>query len=80
MESLTLTGVALLVACVVGVVELLKALFARDWRTAVIIAGSAVVGFFVASAPEIGVTQLQGMVIGFAGSGSVNLVNRVGGN
>lgn len=72
-DGLVLTGVALLVACVIGVVELVKALFAADWRTAAIIAAAGVVGFLLGMAPEIGITSLQGMAVGFAASGVIKL-------
>lgn len=71
MEELVLGGVALLVATIVGVVEFIKALGDRNWRAAVIIAVAGIVGYFFGSMPEIGVTNLQGAVIGFAASGAV---------
>lgn len=68
--AILLTGFA------IGAVELVKALFDRDWRSAGIIAGAAVAGV-VASFP-LGIGWLVGLVGGLASSGVVTLAQNIG--
>ena len=83
-----LTGVALLVAAVIGAVELVKAFFETDantgawkpnWRTFAIIIIAGLVGSLAAVLPEINITALQGAVVGFAASGVITTANTIKG-
>lgn len=71
-------GVAavLLTGCVIGAVELVKALFDKDWRRAVTILISAIIGGAVS--PLIGVALIPGVVGGLAASGIITLVQNLG--
>ena len=73
MEGLVLTGVALLVGAVIGAVELIKAAISTEWRTVVIIVVAGFIGFIFGTLDEIGITGLQGMVVGLAASGVITL-------
>lgn len=72
MESLFLvTGM------VIGVVELVKRLFDRDFRAACIIAAAAAVGAAAGVFHVQGVDIATGIVIGLAGSGFVTIAAKV---
>jgi hypothetical protein len=74
MESLFITG------AVIGFVQLVKSLFDKDYRSAVIIAGSAVIGGIVG---YFGVDNLSiptGILYGLAASGTITTAKYLGGN
>lgn len=54
---------------IVGTVELIKRLFNKDYQSAAIIVGAAIIGALIA--PEVGVSWLGGLVMGLQGSGLV---------
>lgn len=54
---------------VVGTVEFIKRLFAKDFQTATIIAGAAVVG--AVGGHFLGIPLYQGLIIGLEGSGVI---------
>lgn len=78
LSALGIDGVAalLLVGFVMGFVELAKALYDREWRTAIIIAVAGAAGAVVA--PFIGLSVITGIVGGLAASGAVTFVQNVG--
>lgn len=67
----------LVTAMVIGVVELIKNLFDRNYRSACIIAGAALVGAVCGYFGVEGVTVPLGIVVGLAGSGAVTLAKRI---
>ena len=72
-----ITSYALVTFLVVGMVELIKAVFDRQYRTAVIILGAALVGgvcgyFGVQGLPDLA----TGIAVGLAGSGVVTAVSK----
>lgn len=67
----------LLPGCVIGAVELVKALFAKNWQTAVIIAVAAVIGGAVS--PLLEIDLILGVVSGLAASGAVTFAQNLGG-
>jgi len=73
-----LTGVVLLVAAVTGIVELVKRAVNFEWRAVAIIASAALAGFIIAPAAEIGLTALQGLVVGFGASGFITIAQNIG--
>lgn len=75
---LGIDGVAalLLTGFVIGFVELAKAIYDREWRTAVIVAVAAIAGGIVA--PFIGLEIVVGIVGGLAASGAITLVQNIG--
>jgi hypothetical protein len=62
---------------VVGLVEFIKALFDRDYRTAVIIAGAASVGALCGAFSIEGLTIATGIVIGIGASGVVAVAKKI---
>ena len=70
MTALILTGL------VMGASELVKRLFAKDWKAAVTIAVSAIIGGI--AGPMLGITVLQGIAYGLAASGYITLVQNIG--
>lgn len=70
MTALILTGL------VMGASELVKRLFAKDWKAAVTIAVSATIGGV--AGPMLGITALQGIAYGLAASGYITLVQNIG--
>jgi len=70
MTALILTGL------VMGASELVKRLFAKDWKAAVTIAVSAIIGGV--AGPMLGITVLQGIAYGLAASGYITLVQNIG--
>ena len=75
MEAIGITGVSalLLVGAVAGFVELVKSLFAKEWRAAVIIVGSGLVGGLLSLFPEMDFSFLVGIVGGLAASGVITI-------
>ena len=75
MDAIGITGVSalLLVGAVAGFVELVKSLFAKNWRTAVIIVGSGLVGGLLSLFPETNFSFLVGIVGGLAASGVITI-------
>lgn len=70
MTALILTGL------VMGASELVKRLFAKDWKAAVTIVVSATIGGV--AGPMLGITVLQGIAYGLAASGYITLVQNIG--
>lgn len=70
MTALILTGL------VMGASELVKRLFAKDWKAAVTITVSAIIGGI--AGPMLGITVLQGIAYGLAASGYITLVQNIG--
>lgn len=72
------TAVFLLTSMVIGGTELVKRLFDRDWRAAVIIVVSAVIGGVGGAVllPSIGL--VGGLVIGLGASGVITGLQKVG--
>lgn len=68
----------ILLGMVAGVIELIKRLFAKDWKAAITIAAAALVGALVSLA--IAINPLLGAVIGLAASGYVTIAQHVGDN
>lgn len=75
MEAIGITGVAalLLVGAVAGFVEFVKSLFAKNWRAAIIIFGSGLVGGLLSLFPEMNFSFLVGIVGGLAASGAITI-------
>lgn len=80
MEALGITGVQalLLVGAITGFVELVKALFDKNWKTAVIIFGAGLVGGLLTLFPDITFSFLTGIIGGLAASGAVTISQNVG--
>lgn len=70
MTAVILTG------AVMGAVELVKRLFAKDWQAAVIVFVSALVGGIAGAI--LGLMPLQGIAFGLAASGYITLAGRFG--
>lgn len=69
-ENIDPMAVALLGFAVVGTVELVKRLFAKDYKAAAIITASTIVGAVLA--PQAGnITWFQGMLVGLQASGFI---------
>ena len=68
-----------IVGAVVGFVQLVKSLFDRDYRSAVIIAGSAVIGGLAGFFAIEGLTVSTGIVAGLLASGAVTIAQALGG-
>lgn len=78
-DNVTLaTAIFLLTSMVVGTVELIKRLFDKDYRTACIIAGAALVGGLAGALlfPIVGFSL--GLVTGLGASGVVKIASKVG--
>lgn len=73
MELLQIDAVSaiLIVGATMGAVELIKALFDKNWRTAVTILGAGVAGCIAGILT--GYTPLIGVVAGLAASGTITL-------
>lgn len=72
MDTMASLGLA-----IVGSVELIKRLFAKDFQAAVIIAVSAGVGALLG--PQVGIVWFQGLLIGLGSSGLITTASYVGG-
>lgn len=70
MTAIILTGL------VMGGAELVKRLFAKDWKAAVTIAVSAAIGGV--AGPMLGITVLQGIAYGLAASGYIAFAQNIG--
>lgn len=70
MSALILTGL------VMGGAELIKRLFSKDWKAAITIVVSAVIGGV--AGPLMGIAILQGIAYGLAASGYVALAQNIG--
>lgn len=69
------------IAGVIGFMEFVKALFARDYQKAIIIIGAAVIGGFAGGANVDGIkTIYEGVVAGLAASGTYRVGKLLGGN
>lgn len=68
--ALVLTGL------VMGGVELLKRLFDKDWRAAIIICVSAIIGALAGFA--MGISPLEGAAYGLAASGYITFAQNIG--
>ncbi len=69
--------IAQLSFAIVGVVEFVKRLFDKDFRTAAIIIAAGIAGALLA--PQISVTWFQGLLIGLGASGVVTTASYLGG-
>lgn len=80
MEALGITGVEaiLLIGGVMGFVELIKKLFEKDWRSAIIIFGSGLVGGLLSLFPEMSFSVLTGIVGGLTASGIIKISQDIG--
>lgn len=70
MMAIILTGL------VMGGVELIKRLFDKDWKAAITICVSAIIGGVAGAI--LGILPLQGAVYGLAASGYITLAQNVG--
>ena len=70
MMAVILTGL------VMGGVELVKRLFEKDWKAAITICISAIIGGIAGC--MLGILPLQGAVYGLAASGYITLAQNVG--
>lgn len=78
MEVLNLDAITsvVLTGLVMGGVELVKRLFAKDWQAAAIIVVASLIGGFAGMA--MGVAFLTGVAFGLAASGYVTLAQNLG--
>lgn len=67
------------IGAVVGFVQLVKSLFDRDYRSALIIAGSALIGGAAGAFSVDGLTIPTGLVAGLIASGAVTIAQAIGG-
>ena len=74
MEQLGIIGVG----AVAGAVELVKRVFAKDWKAVVTIIAAGLVGGLLSLFPEMGVDFLTGVVGGLAVSGFITLGQNIG--
>ncbi len=70
--------VTVMLGMVAGVVELIKRLFDKDWRSAAIIAGSGTAGALTALL--LSVNPLIGAVVGLAASGYITIAQNIAKN
>lgn len=66
----------IMLGMIAGIVELIKRIFAKDWKAVAIIIGAGVTGTVVAVL--LGIEALVGAVIGFASSGFITIVQNFG--
>ena len=78
MEVLGITGIAavVLTGLVAGVVELVKRIFDKDWRSVITIVLAGLVGGL--GALYMGTDFLAGVVFGLAASGFITIAQNVG--
>ncbi len=67
---------AVMLGMVAGVVELIKRLFDKDWRSVAIIVGAGVAGALTAL--PLGANPLIGAVVGLASSGYITIAQNIG--
>ncbi len=81
MDMLGITGVQalLLIGAVTGFVELVKRLFEKDWKGAIIIFGAGLIGGLISLFPEMDFTFLTGVIGGLTASGVVFVSQNIGG-
>ena len=79
MDMLGITGVQalLLIGGVTGFVELVKKLFDKDWKAAIIIFGAGLIGGLISLFPEIDFTFLTGVIGGLTASGVVTVSQNI---
>lgn len=70
MTAIILTGL------VMGGAELIKRLFDKDWRAAITIAVSAIIGGVAGAV--LGIMPIQGIAYGLAASGYIALAQNIG--
>lgn len=75
LHGVNAAALAALTFLVVGVVELLKRLFGKDWQAVATIIGAGLVGAIFA--PQAGITWFQGLLVGLSASGLITTVSRV---
>ena len=80
MEIIGITGVQalLLIGAVTGFVELVKKLFEKDWKGAIIIFGAGLIGGLISLFPEMNFTFLTGIIGGLTASGVVTVSQNIG--
>lgn len=80
MEIIGITGVQalLLIGAVTGFVELVKKLYDKDWKGAIIIFGAGLVGGLLSLFPEMEFTVLTGIIGGLTAAGVVTLSQNIG--
>ena len=80
MEQLGITGTEaiLIVGAVAGAVELIKRIFAKDWKAAVTIVAAGLIGGLLSLFPEISFTFLTGVIGGLSASGFITIGQNVG--
>ena len=71
-------GVGLLISMVVGVTELIRRLFKRDYEAAAIITASAIVGGLGGVFLFEGIGFALGVVVGFSASGLITGIQKFG--
>lgn len=74
--GLDATSALILTGLVMGASELIKRLFAKDWKAAVTIFVATIIGAI--AGPMMGIMVLQGMAYGLAASGYVTLAQNIG--
>ena len=74
-----ITGVQalLLIGAVTGFVELVKKLFDKDWKAAIIIFGAGIIGGLISLFPEMDFTFLTGIIGGLTASGVVTISQNI---
>ncbi len=75
LNGLDAMAVATLVFLVVGSVELLRRLWAKDWFAAATIVVSGLVGALFAH--QVNITSFQGLLVGLSASGLVTTVAKI---
>ena len=80
MEIIGITGVQalLLIGAVTGFVELVKKLYDKDWKGAIIIFGAGLVGGLLSLFPEMDFTFLTGIIGGLTAAGVVTVSQNIG--
>jgi hypothetical protein len=68
-----------IIGAVAGFTQLVKSLFDRDYRTCIIILGSASIGAFAGFLNIQGIDVPTGIVVGLAASGVVTIAQAIGG-
>jgi len=78
LKDIIIMEYVLVTAMIVGVVELVKRAFDRDFRAVTIIVAAAAVGGLCGVFGIESVSVAQGIVLGLAGSGLVTTATRIG--
>lgn len=74
--ELTALQIAVIVGATIGAVELVKNLFDKNFRAAVVIAAAAVAGGLIAL--PVGAEWYLGMLVGLSGSGVITSLQNIG--